>query len=1068
MAWRFKASKYKNAAPIVPKFEQHIRDLSIGSYRSHGNFIAASAAFMAFNWDAHGSSLAVLPLEAKGRVNKTNIPVIHAHSDMVTDFKFSPFDDGLLATGSQDLTIKLWRIPESGLTSNLSNPELTLPLQPKRVETVEFHPAADNVLCTSSGTSLTIWDLIEAKDLYSFCNHEDEVQSVAWRNGSGRLLASQCKDKKLRILDPRQGSVAAICNSHEGLKDSKVVWIGDSDRLFTSGFSGDRLREITIRDMRNLETPVKNMGLDMSSGILVPLFDPDTNMCFLSGKGDRNIQFIELTDREPYIVEGLKYSGDQTKGACLVPKRAMNVMQGEVNRILQLCDSSIVPIMWQVPRKTYRDYHADIYPETNGLEASMSSGNWWSQNCDTPPSKIDLNPKSRLKENLVIFQETPLGQRELIKSVKSSNGKHSNGSSSVNGKKSKDDDDAFVKPSMVGIGNPRLVTRSASTACDSKKFSSSFVKPNIMSKPEFVPVSSSQAQISEDSSNDSNEGLAVLRRQPSIRDRKKLFEENIRKSLSDTKETVETDGTSTGSTTPSPTNSISPSEMKTIDENKENKLRNQSSIELRSKNPDQKVPRPMSKVFGRISKFKHLKGESLHKSKHFENLKNLSKTVPAECNMVHANRKRIVLPISGPGGKLAVFEISKSGRIPDGVLPVLINKSNVMDFMWDPFDDNHLVAACDDGYLRHWKIPDSGLKQPINEPDLCFQTHNDKVQIVKFHPLAKDIVLTACFNRSVRVWDLNDMSEPKFELKGHEDQLFSAEWSPCGKFVATLCKDKKIRIYEPRQSLLPIIEGGEVTPKKGARVVWVLNGQYLIITGFSRQSEQQVSVYKVDDLAQVNSVILAVSPSVLIPYYDEDSNTLFLTGRGESTVTTFEVAHDAPHLFGLSPYRPSGLHQGFAFLPKITCNVKEVEFAKAFRLTNNTIEPISFSVPRVKTAYFQDDLFPPTRILWEHTMSADEWLRGVKKDTPRISLKPDDMKCLSEANQGSDTSVTNGVNGSAKHNIRNSLPKLEQIKERSVINPSDLSATIAKIIPKMDDVLEQDLMEGVDPSEWDE
>ena len=51
MAWRFKASKYKNAAPIVPKFEAQIRDLSLGSYRSHGNFIAASAAFMAFNWD---------------------------------------------------------------------------------------------------------------------------------------------------------------------------------------------------------------------------------------------------------------------------------------------------------------------------------------------------------------------------------------------------------------------------------------------------------------------------------------------------------------------------------------------------------------------------------------------------------------------------------------------------------------------------------------------------------------------------------------------------------------------------------------------------------------------------------------------------------------------------------------------------------------------------------------------------------------------------------------------------------------------------------------------------------
>ena len=29
----------------------------------------------------------------------------------------------------------------------------------------------------------------------------------------------------------------------------------------------------------------------------------------------------------------------------------MDVMQGEVNRVLQLCESSVVPITWQVPRK---------------------------------------------------------------------------------------------------------------------------------------------------------------------------------------------------------------------------------------------------------------------------------------------------------------------------------------------------------------------------------------------------------------------------------------------------------------------------------------------------------------------------------------------------------------------------------------------------------------------------------------------------------------------------------------------------------------------------------------------
>ena len=35
----------------------------------------------------------------------------------------------------------------------------------------------------------------------------------------------------------------------------------------------------------------------------------------------------------------------------------MNVMEAEVNRVLQLCDSCIIPITWQVPRKVK---HEDI------------------------------------------------------------------------------------------------------------------------------------------------------------------------------------------------------------------------------------------------------------------------------------------------------------------------------------------------------------------------------------------------------------------------------------------------------------------------------------------------------------------------------------------------------------------------------------------------------------------------------------------------------------------------------------------------------------------------------------
>ena len=37
------------------------------------------------------------------------------------DFEFSPFDDHLLLSASEDLTLKLWQIPSDGLTQHLKD-----------------------------------------------------------------------------------------------------------------------------------------------------------------------------------------------------------------------------------------------------------------------------------------------------------------------------------------------------------------------------------------------------------------------------------------------------------------------------------------------------------------------------------------------------------------------------------------------------------------------------------------------------------------------------------------------------------------------------------------------------------------------------------------------------------------------------------------------------------------------------------------------------------------------------------------------------------------------------------
>lgn len=110
-------------------------------------------------------------------------------------------------------------------------------------------------------------------------------------------------------------------------------------------------------------------------------------------------------------------------------------------------------------------------------------------------------------------------------------------------------------------------------------------------------------------------------------------------------------------------------------------------------------------------------------------------------------------------------------------------------------------------------------------------------------------------------------------------------------------------------------------------------------------------------------------------------------------------------------------HQGFIFLPKTVCDVREVEFARALRLGQSTLEPVAFHVPRVKVGggdpavfwrggqeagpcsaplalqkeYFQDDIYPPTRVWWEPALGASAWLSGEDGQQRRTSLKPTDM-----------------------------------------------------------------------------
>uniref|UniRef100_A0A672HY69 Coronin n=1 Tax=Salarias fasciatus TaxID=181472 RepID=A0A672HY69_SALFA len=472
-----------------------------------------------------------------------------------------------------------------------------------------------------------------------------------------------------------------------------------------------------------------------------------------------------------------------------------------------------------------------------------------------------------------------------------------------------------------------------------------------------------------------------------------------------------------------------------------------------SPSPSQSV-KAIQSLMGPTSKFRHIQGVVMHRDTHITNIRGLNLTTPGECDGFCANHQRVAVPLAIAGGQIAIVERSQPGRLPDTAVPTVQNSGNVADFCWDPFDPRRLAVAGEDAKIRVWKVPEGGLKGTLTEPELILQGHTEKIYSVKFHPLASGLLVSSSYDLSVRLWDLDRGEQVKL-LTGHEDQVFGMAWSPDGKLLATVCKDAKVRIYDPRKSTAPVQEGAGPEGHRGARVVWVCDGKYLLVSGFDSLSERGIYLYSADSLSSgaIASIPISISPSTLIPFYDPDTGVVILSGKGENRVYIYEIVPEEPYFIECSSFTSSEPHKGFAFLRKTECNVRDVEVAVGLMLTKTTIEPVAFKVPRVKKEFFQDDVYTDTAMWWEPALTASAWLSGSNGQHKKMSLKPKDMTPVSEAPKEAP--------------VRKYLPSSVYLEEKTDEQKKEelLSAMVAKL-GNMDDPLPQESFEGVDEDEW--
>lgn len=90
-----------------------------------------------------------------GRI-EPNYPLVSGHRGPVLDINWCPFNDNIIASGSEDAVVRVWQIPDGGLVRPLMEPIVELIGHQRRVGLILWHPCANNVLLSASKIYLSM------------------------------------------------------------------------------------------------------------------------------------------------------------------------------------------------------------------------------------------------------------------------------------------------------------------------------------------------------------------------------------------------------------------------------------------------------------------------------------------------------------------------------------------------------------------------------------------------------------------------------------------------------------------------------------------------------------------------------------------------------------------------------------------------------------------------------------------------------------------------------------------------------------------------------------------------
>jgi WD40 repeat protein/uncharacterized caspase-like protein len=196
---------------------------------------------------------------------------LRGHSHNVNSIVFSA-DGRLLASGSADKTVNIWEVATGRLLRSLDDHD-------KGVAAVVFLPDGRTLISGSSDTTIKFWDTANGQLRRTLTGHEREVYALSL-SADGRTLASASYDRTIKLWDVATGQVRRTLAERAG----SMALSPDGTTVATGGLAF-KLWDVASGAARTLEQQQFSGSSGMPGSTVA--FHPDSRMLLaVSSNGD--------------------------------------------------------------------------------------------------------------------------------------------------------------------------------------------------------------------------------------------------------------------------------------------------------------------------------------------------------------------------------------------------------------------------------------------------------------------------------------------------------------------------------------------------------------------------------------------------------------------------------------------------------------------------------------------------------------------------------------------------------------------------------------------------------------